>query len=511
MQDSLWIIALLALVLLPGAFVVGYWFQTIVQRKKTQAAAAESQRLLEDAETKRKEILLEAQDEALRLKTEAEGELRERRLELTRIERRLQQREEMLERRQEGVERREKQLAQQERELEQQMTVLEELKQKQVGELERIAHMTTEEAKQALAAAIEAEVRAECERVIRQMEEEAKEEAERRARRVIAVAIQRLAADHTVETTVSVVPLPNDEMKGRIIGREGRNIRALELLTGVDLIIDDTPEAVVLSAHDPVRREIARIALLWLIEDGRIHPARIEEMVMKAKQEVERSICEEGERAAEVARVHGLPTELLRLMGRLRYRSSFGQNVLAHSVEVAQLASIMASEISADVQVARRAAFLHDIGKAVDADMEGPHALVGAEIARRYGLSPKIVHAIAAHHNEEVPQTVEAFLVSAADAISASRPGARRDSIERYVQRLRALEQVANSFSGVEKSYAIQAGREVRILVRPDEIDELGCLRLTRDICKRIEETLDYPGQIKVTVIRETRVVDYAR
>jgi ribonuclease Y len=300
-------------------------------------------------------------------------------------------------------------------------------------------------------------------------------------------------------------------MKGRIIGREGRNIRALELLTGVDLIIDDTPEAVVLSAHDPVRREVARLALTRLIQDGRIHPARIEEMVGKADKEVEDTIWEEGEQAADMAQVRGLPAELIRLIGRLRYRSSYGQNVLSHSVEVAQLAASMASEIGADVNVARRAGLLHDVGKAVDADMEGPHALVGAEMVRRYSQSPKVIHAIAAHHNDEEPRTVEAFIVSAADAISASRPGARRDSIERYMQRLRALESVANSFSGVEKSYAIQAGREVRIMVRPDEIDELGAVRLSRDICKQIEDTLDYPGQVKVTLIRETRVVGYAK
>ncbi len=456
-------------------------------------------------------MAVEAKDEALRLKTKAEEEIGRWRGELSRTERRLQQREETLEQRATQAERRDKKIGEHEKRVERERNAVDELRQQQISELERIAQMTAGEAKVVLTQSIEEEVREECTRMIKQLEASAREESERSARRVIATAIQRLAADHTVESTVSVVTLPNEEMKGRIIGREGRNIRALELLTGVDLIIDDTPEAVVLSAHDPVRREVARVALTRLIQDGRIHPARIEEMVGKADKEIEDTIWEEGEQAADLAQVRGLPAELVRLIGRLRYRSSYGQNVLAHSVEVAQLAASMAAEIGADVNVGRRAGLLHDVGKAVDADMEGPHALVGAEMTRRYNQSPKVVHAIAAHHNDEEPRTVEAFVVSAADAISASRPGARRDSIERYMQRLRALESVANSFSGVEKSYAIQAGREVRIMVRPDEIDELGAVRLSRDICKRIEESLEYPGQVKVTLIRETRVVDYAR
>jgi ribonuclease Y len=483
----------------------------LIQHRNTQAAAAEAQRLLEDAETTRKRLVVEGKDEALKFKARAEDEIGRWRGELTRTERRLQQREETLDQRTTQAERREKKAGEFEKRVERDREAVNELRQKQISELERIAQMTAGEAKEVLTKSIEEEVREECTRMIKQLEAAAREESERSARRVIATAIQRLAADHTVETTVSVVTLPNEEMKGRIIGREGRNIRALELLTGVDLIIDDTPEAVVLSAHDPVRREVARLALTRLIQDGRIHPARIEEMVGKADKEIEDTIWEEGEQAADLAQVRGLPAELIRLIGRLRYRSSYGQNVLAHSVEVAQLAASMAAEIGADVNVARRAGLLHDVGKAVDADMEGPHALVGAEMVRRYNQSPKIIHAIAAHHNDEEPRTVEAFVVSAADAISASRPGARRDSIERYMQRLRALESVANSFSGVEKSYAIQAGREVRIMVRPDEIDELGAVRLSRDICKQIEETLDYPGQVKVTLIRETRVVGYAK
>ena len=499
------------LVLVPGAFGVGFWSQRLIQHRNTQAAAAEAQRLLEDAETTRKRLVVEAKDEALELKTKAEDEIGRWRGELTRTERRLQQREETLDQRATQADRRDKRLNDFKKRVERDREAVGELRQQQITELERIAQMTADEAKGVLTNSIEDEVRQECTRMIKELEASAREESERSARRVIATAIQRLAADHTVETTVSVVTLPNEEMKGRIIGREGRNIRALELLTGVDLIIDDTPEAVVLSAHDPVRREVARLALTHLIQDGRIHPARIEEMVTKADKEIEDTIWEEGEQAADLAQVRGLPAEVVRLLGRLRYRSSYGQNVLAHSVEVAQLGASMAAEIGADVNVARRAGLLHDIGKAVDADMEGPHALVGAELVRRYNQSAKVVHAVAAHHNDEDPRTVEAFIVAAADAISASRPGARRDSIERYMQRLRALESVANSFSGVEKSYAIQAGREVRIMVRPDEIDELGAVRLSRDICKQIEETLDYPGQVKVTLIRETRVVGYAK
>lgn len=385
------------------------------------------------------------------------------------------------------------------------------LKQQKLRELEQVATMSTAEAKEMLLKSIEDEVRQDASRRLREIEAETKEEVDLKAKKALALAIQRCASEVVSETTVSVVPLPSDELKGRIIGREGRNIRALESATGVDLIIDDTPDAVTLSSFDPVRREIARLALNKLILDGRIHPARIEELVQKAKSEVESTIMAEGEQAIIKAGVHGLRPELIKLLGRLKYRFSYGQNVLLHSIEVAQLCGMLAGEMGEDIQLARRAGLLHDIGKAVDHEVEGPHALIGADLAKRYGMSPRIVHAIAAHHFEEEPQNVDPLLVSAADAISGARAGARRDSLDHYVKRLEALESIANSFQGVEKSYAIQAGREVRIIVKPDTIDDLGAMRLARDIVKRIQESLEYPGQIKVTVIRETRAVEYAK
>jgi ribonuclease Y len=377
--------------------------------------------------------------------------------------------------------------------------------------MERIAGLPREEARQLLIAQVESEVKSDIERRVRDMEAEAKLESERRAHKIIGLAIQRCAADVVAETTVSVVNLPNEEMKGRIIGREGRNIRALEAATGIDLIIDDTPEAVILSGFDPVRREVARVALTKLIADGRIHPARIEEVVTKARAEVDVAIREAGERAAFDAGVHSLHPDLVKLLGRLKFRTSYGQNVLNHSVEVSILCAAMAAEIGADPYVCKEAGLLHDIGKAVDHEIEGPHALIGADICKRLGKSPKIVHAIGAHHAEEEPQSVEAFIVAAGDAISAARPGARRETVSTYIKRLEALEEIANSFPGVERSFAIQAGRELRIAVKPDEVDDLGSLRVARDVAKRIEENLDYPGQIKVMVIREKRVVEIAR
>ncbi|MFL5701374.1 MAG: ribonuclease Y, partial [Ktedonobacteraceae bacterium] len=389
---------------------------------------------------------------------------------------------------------------------------LEALKLKQIDEIERIAQLTEEQAKELLLSRIETQVRSEAAQRVRMIEEQAREEADARAREIITLAIQRCASDQVAEAVVSVVPLPNDEMKGRIIGREGRNIRALEAATGVDLIIDDTPEAVILSGFDPVRREVARLALTKLILDGRIHPARIEEVVAKARQEVEAVVREAGERAALEANVHGLQPELLKILGRLHFRTSYGQNVLAHSVEVSILAATIAHELGADVNVCKTAALLHDMGKAIDQEVEGPHAIIGGEIARRFGKSPKIIHAMVAHHATEAePQTLEAAIVQAADAISAARPGARRETIDLYIKRLEALENIANSFTGVEKSFAIQAGREVRIIVKPEEIDEFAANRLASEIAHKIEESLDYPGQIKVCVVRETRSVDYAR
>ncbi len=424
----------------------------------------------------------------------------------------MQQKEETLERKIDALEQRERKLAGRERSLEQAQEELAVVKQQQLRELERIAQLTGEQAKEILLTRIENQVHEEAARRIRAIEEEAREEADARAREIITLAIQRCASDQVAEAVVSVVPLPNDEMKGRIIGREGRNIRALEAATGIDLIIDDTPEAVILSGFDPVRREVARLALTKLILDGRIHPARIEEVVAKARQEVDAIVREEGERAAMEAGVHGLQPELLKILGRLHFRTSYGQNVLAHSVEVSILAGTIAHELGADVNVCKTAALLHDLGKAIDQEVEGPHAIISGEIARRFGKSPKIIHAMVAHHaTESEPQSLEAAIVQAADAISAARPGARRETIDLYIKRLEALENIANSFTGVEKSFAIQAGREVRIIVKPEEIDEYAANRLASDIAHKIEDSLDYPGQIKVTVVRETRSIDYAR
>jgi ribonuclease Y len=469
------------------------------------------QRLL-DLQKQQQDALREARDETARFRSAMERDNAERRSELQRQERRLQQKEESLERKIDALELRERKLNTRERALEQTREELEEVKLEQLNELERIAGLTEEQAQELLLSRIENEVRVEAARRIRAIEEEAREEADARAREIITLAIQRCASDQVAEAVVSVVPLPNDEMKGRIIGREGRNIRALEAATGVDLIIDDTPEAVILSGFDPVRREVARLALTKLIIDGRIHPARIEDVVAKARQEVDIVVREAGERAAMEANVHGLQPELLKILGRLHFRTSYGQNVLAHSVEVSILAATIAYELGADVNVCKTAALLHDMGKAIDQEVEGPHAIIGGEIARRFGKSPKIIHAMVAHHaTESEPQSLEAAIVQAADAISAARPGARRETIDLYIKRLEALENIANSFTGVEKSFAIQAGREVRIIVRPEEIDEFAANRLASDIAHKIEESLDYPGQIKVCVVRETRAIDYAK
>lgn len=478
---------------------------------RIRAATKEATAILDEAKAKEKEILLQAKEEAVKIRSEAEAEARQRRSELQRQERRLSQKEESLERKIEGLERREHGFNSKEKELENTRSSIEELKRKELQQLELISSMSSAEAKEFLLNAVESEVHDDLTRRMRQVEAQMREEAEQKVRRILAGAIQRCASEVVSETTVTVVPLPNDEMKGRLIGREGRNIRALENATGVDLIVDDTPEAVSLSCFDPLRREIARIALEKLILDGRIHPGRIEEMVEKAKAEVEASLQAEGEQAAYKAGVTGLHPELLKLLGRLKYRFSYGQNVLTHSIEVCHLAAMLATEIGADVGVAKMAGLLHDIGKAVDHEVEGTHALIGADMARRLGKSPEVAQAIAEHHGETDSMSIEGFIVSAADAISSSRPGARRESVEQYLKRVEALENIANGFPGVEKSFAIQAGREIRILVKPHEIDDLGALRLARDIVKRIEETLEYPGQIKVTVIRETRAVDHAK
>jgi ribonuclease Y len=472
---------------------------------------ANEQRLLA-VQAEQREVLREARDETARLRATMERENSERRTELQRQERRLQQKEETLERKIDALEQRERKLTGRERSLDQTREELENLKRQQAAELERIAHLTEEQARELLLTRIENQVRAEAAHRVRMIEEQAREEADARAREIITLAIQRCASDQVAEAVVSVVPLPNDEMKGRIIGREGRNIRALEAATGVDLIIDDTPEAVILSGFDPVRREVARLALTRLILDGRIHPARIEDVVAKARQEVDVIVREAGERGAMEANVHGLQPELLKILGRLHFRTSYGQNVLAHSVEVSILAATIAHELGADVNVCKTAALLHDLGKAIDQEVEGPHAIISGEIARRFGKSPRIIHAMVSHHaTDSEPQTIEAAIVQAADAISAARPGARRETIDLYIKRLEALESIANSFTGVEKSFAIQAGREVRIIVKPEEIDEYAASRLASDIAHKIEESLDYPGQIKVCVVRETRSIDYAR
>lgn len=486
-----------------------------VVEARLASAEKEAQRIIAEAEkvaeAKKKEAVLEAKEEVFRLKKEAEQENKERRMEIQRLERRLLQKEEALDRKIENIEKKEEALNKKEAELDRMREELSRLIEQHRSELERISGLSSEEAKEILLAEVEKEVRQETAMLIKEIETQAREEADKRAREIITQAIQRCAADHVAETTVTVVNLPNDEMKGRIIGREGRNIRTLETLTGVDLIIDDTPEAVILSGFDPIRREVARIALEKLILDGRIHPARIEEMVEKAQREVENQIREQGEQAAFEVGVHGLHPELVRLLGRLKFRTSYGQNVLKHSIEVAQLAGLMAAELGVDVQLAKRAGLLHDIGKAVDHEVEGPHVTIGAELAKKYRESPEVIHAIAAHHGDIEPKTIEAVLVQAADAISAARPGARRETLEAYIKRLEKLEEIANSFEGVEKSYAIQAGREIRVMVKPEKVDDIAAVKLVREIAKKIESELEYPGQIKVVVIREVRAVDYAK
>jgi ribonuclease Y len=508
----------LQLVALFFVFVIGvvlggmtfFLSRRLVFNRQLRIAERKAAKMVSEARVEAKDIIQQSQEEAKRVKVTADSDYKDRKAELQRQENRLNQRNETLDKKIEGVDQRERNLNNREKDLENVRAELNELKDKELQKLEMVSGLSSEEAKQILLDAMEVELQQESSRRLHQWEQKLRVESDEKAQEILAQAIQRSASDIVAETTVSVVPLPNDEMKGRLIGREGRNIRALEQATGVDLIIDDTPEAVTISSFDPVRREVARVALNRLIMDGRIHPARIEEMAAKAKQEVEQEIQQAGEQAAMQLGIQ-LHPELIKLLGRLKYRTSYGQNALEHSMEVAYLASIIATELGANTTIAKKVGLLHDIGKAVDREVEGTHAAIGADLVKQWEKSPEVLKGVSEHHLETSDTSIWGYIASAADAISSARPGARRESLENYLKRLKALEDIADSFKGVEKSFAIQAGREVRILVKPESIDDLGAMRLARDIVKKVEESLDYPGQIKVTVIRETRAVDYAK
>ena len=516
-MDAVTIVICVAVALLAAAIS---WFAAIAYRKKVVEktigdAEEKARNIIDDAlkvaETKKREALLEAKEESMNRKNELDKETKERRAELQKYERRVLSKEENLDKKSDALERRETNLTAREEELKKKSVEIEQIHEKKVQELERISGLTSEQAKDYLLKTVEDEVKSDTAKLYKELESRAKEDASKKAKEYVTTAIQRCAADHVAETTISVVQLPGDEMKGRIIGREGRNIRTLETMTGVDLIIDDTPEAVILSSFDPIRREVARIALEKLIVDGRIHPARIEEMVEKAQREVETMIREEGESAALEVGVHGIHPELIRLLGRMKFRTSYGQNALKHSIEVAQLSGLLAGEIGLDVRMAKRAGLLHDIGKSIDHEVEGSHIQIGADLCRKYKESATVINAVESHHGDVEPETLIACIVQAADTISAARPGARRETLETYTNRLKQLEDISNSFKGVDKSFAIQAGREIRIMVVPEKVSDADMVLLARDISKQIEAELEYPGQIKVSVIRESRAVDYAK
>jgi len=509
------LIVLGAAVMLAVGFAGGIVYRKRVSEREIGSAEAEATRIINEAirsgESRKKEMLLEAKDEIHKSRTEHEKEVKERRNELSKQERRLQQKEESLDKKTDAFERKEEELARRMGEVAEAQAAAEEVHKQHMVTLEKISGLTQEQAKQFLLDSVEEDVRHESAMKIKEIEQQLKDESDEKAREILSIAIQRCAADHAAEATVSVVPLPTDEMKGRIIGREGRNIRTLETITGVDLIIDDTPEAITVSSFDPVRREVARLALEKLIADGRIHPTRIEDMVEKARRDVDRTIREEGERACYETGVHGLNPELIKILGRQKYRTSYGQNVLNHSIEVAHIAGLMASELGVDVTMAKRAGLLHDLGKSIDHEVEGSHVQLGADLARKYKENPIIVNAVEAHHGDVEPKSVIAVLVQAADAVSAARPGARRENVENYIRRLQKLEELTGGYPGVEKAFAIQAGREVRIMVKPEEVTEDNMILLARDIAKKIEAELEYPGQIKINVIRETKAVEYAK
>lgn len=508
MEITTIIIALTTLVLGAG---IGYVLKYYQVKRRKEALEEKTDAILQEAQNKAQDLELEAKDKALAIRQNADEEVNRRRNELSKEEDRLQSRRESLDRRTERIEKREQSLSKRQSSLDRRANEIDKLFKEQLEKLESISQMTIDEARNHLLEEAEKEARNDMARIIRQVEAEAKEEGERRANELIALAIQRVASENVADITTSVVPLPSDDMKGRIIGRNGRNIRAFEQVAGVDVIVDDTPEAVTISCFDPVRREVARRSMAKLVLDGRIHPAHIEKIIQKEEEEIERVIVEAGEQAAYDAGVPNLPREIIKVLGRLKFRTSYGQNQLFHSVETARLAAVIASELDADVEIAKAGGLLHDLGKAIDHNVEGTHAAIGADLVRRHKLHPKVINAIASHHHEAEQESVEAVIVEAADAISGARPGARRESLEEYIKRIRALEEMANSFKGVKQSYALQAGREVRIIVKPESIDDLAATRLARDVAKQIEESMQYPGQIKVTVIRETRSVDYAK